>query len=91
MTSYFAPAVYLLCFIASTACAVLLGRTYARGRAPLLLWSALCFGLLAANNLILVLDLLAFPDNDLRLVRNSLSLAAVSTLIFGFIWSAQDE
>ncbi|TPG05513.1 DUF5985 family protein [Sphingomonas oligophenolica] len=91
MTSYFAPAVYLLCFMASTACMVLLGRTYAKGRAPLLLWSAICFGLLAANNLMLVLDLLAFPDDDLRIFRAFLSLAGVSTLIFGFIWSAQDE
>ena len=66
MQQYFPTAVYLLCFATSTACAWLLGRAYARTRARLLLWSALCFTLLAANNLAVILDLLVLPDRDVR-------------------------
>ena len=91
MSENFAPAVYLLCFFTSTMCAVMLGRSFHRTRARLLFWSALCFLLLAANNLMLVLDLLVFPDSvDLTLPRGLLSLAAVVTLLFGFIWDAEE-
>lgn len=91
MTSYFGPAVYLLCFLASSACAILLGRTFARRRAPILLWSAICFTLLAVNNLLLMLDLVVFVNRDLRLGRSLVALAAIGALIFGFIWSAEDD
>lgn len=89
MSSYFAPAVYLLCFLASTICAVMLGRNFARTRTSLLFWSAACFWLLAANNLVLVLDLVALPQVDLAIPRVVLSLAAVSTLLFGFVWNGE--
>lgn len=86
----FVPAiVYVLCFVTSSACAWLLGRTWRRTRAPLLFWSALCFTLLAGNNLFLILDLLVFPNVDLRLARGLLSLSAVSVLLFGFIWNEE--
>ena len=42
-----AEAVYVLCFLTSTACAWLLGRSYARTGARLLLWSSICFAFLA--------------------------------------------
>ena len=85
-----APAiVYILCFVTSSACAWLLGRTWRRTRMPLLFWSALCFTLLAGNNLFLILDLLVFPNIDFRLVRSLLSLGAVCVLLFGFIWNEE--
>ena len=85
MSQYFAPAVYLLCFLASTVCAVMLGRSFHRTRAGLLFWSALCF-------LLLVLDLIVFPGSvDLAVPRALLSLAAVATLLFGFIWNGEGE
>ena len=90
MGPYFAAAVYLLCFVTSSACALLLARNYRRTRARLLLWSALCFGLLALNNLAVILDLLVVPDRDLRLVRLLLSLGAVGVLLFGFIWDREE-
>lgn len=86
----FPTAVYLLCFLASSACAWLLARNYRRTGAKLLFWSAVCFVLLAANNLIVVIDLLLLPSWDLRLARLSLSLAAVAILLFGFIWAPED-
>ena len=81
-----ASIVYLLCLLASVACSALLIRGYYRHRTSLLLWSGLCFGLLAANNLLVVLDLLFLPDIDLSLARNIVNLAAVGTLLYGFIW-----
>lgn len=91
MTAFFAPIVYLLCLLASSLCAFMLGRSYRRTHARLLLWSAICFFLLSANNLVLVLDLLLLPMIDLRIPRLLLSLAAVATLLFGFIWTAAEE
>ncbi len=91
MQDLFASAVYLLCFLTSAACAVLLGRSYHQTGARLLLWSSLCFVLLAANNLALVIDLLVLPDFDLRIWRLLLSLGAVGTLLFGFIWDLEEE
>lgn len=90
MSFNFAPAVYLLCFFTSSICAVMLGRSFHRTRARLLFWSALCFGLFALNNLLLVLDLVVFPTIDLALERGLVSLAAVATLLFGFIWDAEE-
>jgi hypothetical protein len=89
--TYFPTAVYLLCFATSTACAYLLARSYARTGMRLLLWSAICFLLLAANNLAVVVDLLVLIDWDLILVRHFLSISAVSVLLFGFIWDLETE
>ena len=90
MTSAFAISVYLLCVLTSALCAVLLGRSYLRTRMRLLLWSSLCFVLLAANNLVVVIDLAILPAVDLRLLRHALSLGAVLLLLVGFIWDRED-
>lgn len=90
MPDAFPTAVYLLCFATSSACAILLARNYLRTGATLLMWSAGCFTLLAANNFAVIVDLLLLPGNNLRVVRLGFSLAAVMVLLFGFIWSAKD-
>lgn len=90
MVTWFPAAVYLLCFLTSAACALLLARSYRRMGARLLFWSGLCFLFLAANNLVVILDLLVLPETDFRLVRHLLALAAVSVLLFGFIWDVED-
>jgi heme/copper-type cytochrome/quinol oxidase subunit 4 len=87
----FPAIVYFLCFATSSACAWLLGRSYWSSGARLLLWSALCFVFLAANNLLVFFDLLVIRDIDLRLGRLIFALAAVSILLFGFIWEAEEE
>ena len=89
--AYFFPAlVYLLCFLTSSACALLLANSYRRTGARLLLWSALCFLLLAANNFVVILDLMVLPAIDFRLARLLLALAAVGVLLFGFIWDLEE-
>ena len=87
MDDLFPTSVYLLCFVTSAICAWLLGRGYARSSARVLLWSSICFAFLALNNLVLVIDLVLLPDAvKLALPRHLLSVAAVGTLIFGFVW-----
>lgn len=90
MQQTFPALVYILCLLTSAGCAWLLGRSYLRSRTRLLLWSSVCFLLLAANNLLLVLDLLVFADVNLRIGRLFCSLAAVSVLLFGFIWDLEE-
>lgn len=91
MNDLAAASVYLLCFATSSACAYLLGRSYRSTGARLLLWSSLCFTLLALNNLLLVIDLLVVQSPDLRLERLLFSLAGISVLLFGFIWDLREE
>jgi len=91
MTEVFAAIVYVLCFLTSAACAWLLGRAYARTGTRLLLWSSICFGFLAANNLVLVCDLVVWPELDMRLARLLLALAAIVSLIWGFVWEIEEE
>ena len=92
MTEIFPATVYVLCLLTSVACAWLLGRSYRRNGMRLLLWSCIAFVFLAANNLVLVLDLVVWPrEIDLRVGRLSLSLAAVVCLIWGFVWEVEEE
>jgi len=89
MSAAFPAAVYSLCFLTGAVCAFLLARSYARTGMRLLLWSALCFGFLAGNSFVVIVDLLIIPDADLSLVRNGLSLAGIGVLLFGFIWDLE--
>ena len=90
MSEAFPAAVYILCFLTSSACAFLLARNYLRTGARLLLWSALCFLLLAGNNLVVVVDLIVLPQVNLGVLRLALSLAAVMVLLFGFVWDLEE-
>jgi hypothetical protein len=90
MSLSFPAAVYILCFLTSGACAFLLARNYRRTGSRLLMWSALCFALLALNNAVVFVDALVLVDVDLTILRLSLSLAAVTVLLFGFIWEAEE-
>lgn len=84
-----AETVYLLCAVMSTACAFLLLRGNPRATgSKLLFWAGLCFALLALNNIILVIDLVIFPELDFagRIWRNVIGGSAGSILTFGLIW-----
>ena len=90
MPDAFPTAVYILCFLTSGTCAYLLARNYRRTGARLLMWSALCFGFLALNNLVVFIDMLVLPAANLAVPRLAFSLAAVAVLLFGFIWDMED-
>lgn len=88
----FPTVVYLLCFATSATCALLLGRSYRRSGARLLLWSTACFALLALNNLLLVIDLVLLTEaTDLALPRQLTAAGAVAVLLFGFIWDMEED
>jgi hypothetical protein len=90
MGDVFPTIVYVLCFLTSTACAWLLGRSFGRTGNRLLLWSSICFVFLALNNLIVIFDLVIWPEKDFRLARLALAFAAVVSLIWGFVWEVED-
>lgn len=81
-----AEAVYALCALVSIACALLLQRGWLRSRQRLLLWAAVCFWLLAVNNVLLFVDLVVIKDVDLELGRRLSAAAAGMTFLLGLIW-----
>ena len=78
-----------LAVLSSGACMVLLFRAYAGSGTPLLLWSALCFVFLTANNVLLFCDVVVFPEMDLRPYRIGTSLVGILFLLYGFIREAE--
>lgn len=82
-------ALYVIAVLSSGACAVLLFRGYVRRRIRLLLWSGICFIGLTLNNIALFVDLVIFPDFDLRLARLIPALIGMTLLLYAFIWDAE--
>ena len=85
----FQVVLYLLAVATSLACTVLLYRSYRQNRLRLLLWSALCFVGLTVNNIVVFLDLVVFPDMDLRPLRLGATLVGMLFLLYGFIWESE--
>lgn len=79
------PALYVLAILCSLTCATLLTRAYVQRRVRLLMWSAICFVGLTINNVALFIDLVLFPEVDLRLLRLVPALLGMSCLLYGFI------
>ncbi|HEX5009786.1 MAG TPA: DUF5985 family protein [Planctomycetota bacterium] len=77
--------IYVLCALTSLACSGLLVRDYRRVRVRLLLWLSLAFVGLAINNVLLVADLVLFPEVDLSIWRCAAALAGLLVLIGGLI------
>jgi hypothetical protein len=84
-----AEAVYVLCAVTSIVCAVMLVMAYRSSRSRLLLWSSLCFVCLAANNVLLLVDLVFVPSMDLSLWRTGVAVGGLSVLVFGLVWDVK--
>jgi hypothetical protein len=82
-----AGAVFALCALTSLACAVLLLRAYRAERVNLLLWTCLCFAGLAANNILLFVDVML--GLDLTAERKLPALAGIVLLLHGFITNSR--
>ena len=78
-----------LAVLTSAACMLLLFRAYARTGLRLLLWSALCFVFLTANNVFLFCDVVLFPEVDFRPYRLVAALIGILFLLYGFIWESE--
>lgn len=77
---------FVLAIATSLACTVLLFRGYLQTQLRILLWSALCFVCLTANNLLLFIDLVVLPAGvDLRALRHATALVGMLFLLYGFI------
>ncbi len=85
----FGAVVYFLCFVSSGLCAYLLVASFRRSREKLLLWSAICFCLLAVNNLLVFVDIVLLPEIDLTPWRSLTAFAGVAALLYGFIWEIE--
>jgi hypothetical protein len=81
-----AEGIYLLCAATSLVAAGMLLRHYRRRRTPLLIWSFVGFAGLAANNVLVYIDLVVFTGVDLSLIRSAVGALAVMTLLCGLIW-----
>ena len=85
-----AEAVYVLCAATCVACAVLLIRGYVRSRTRFLLWSSLCFIGLATNNVLLFVDKVLLPDQEILAEwRSASALIGLALLVFGLVWDAE--
>jgi hypothetical protein len=84
-----AEAVYLLCALLSAGCALVLLRSYQRGRSRLLLWSSIGFVGFAINNAVLFVDLVVLPAVDLSLARAAISAASALVILIGLIWDVE--
>jgi hypothetical protein len=81
-------ALYVVAVLSSGACALLLFRGYVRRRIRLLMWSGICFIGLTVNNFALFVDLVLFPDIDLRVARLIPALLGMMVLLYGFVWDS---
>jgi hypothetical protein len=79
---------YLLCAATSATCSLLLLLAFHRSGTQLLWWSGVCFALLSVNNLLILVDLVVFPNADLFAVRNATALLGLSLLLYGLIWES---
>jgi hypothetical protein len=80
--------VYSLCILTCWCCALLLWRGFRSSRSPLLLWSAICFLFLGIANLLLFADLIVYPDTNLLVFRNVVTLLGLVIFIAGLVFKA---
>lgn len=81
--------VYVLCAGAALLCTLLLLRGYLQTRTRLLLWSTFCFVGLTVNNVLVIIDLVVFPQVDLFIWRTVAALLGVAALLFGLLWEGR--
>lgn len=90
-----AEVVYLLCMLASIACAGFLLNGYRRYHTRLLLYCCLCFVGLALNNLFLFIDVVLIPEFQLnQMDQVDLAPWRILPALFGimiFIYGALKE
>jgi hypothetical protein len=80
--------VYLLCALTSIASAVLLLRAARATKVHLLYWSSLCFFGMAANNVLLFVDVAVGPEHDWSLAPLIVAASSIMLLNIGMIWDA---
>jgi len=82
---------YLLCTGTALLGSVLLLRAFRRSGTRLLLWSGLCFGLLALSNTLVMVDRLYLHSVDSPEIRVGTALLGVLVLLYGLIFEHGTE
>lgn len=82
-----AKVIYILCAAMSLFCFGLLFRAFLRKRTRVLFACSASFLALALSNVLLVADFVVFPNVDLLLFRNSVTLIGVGLLLWALISS----
>jgi hypothetical protein len=81
-----AEAIYLLCALTSIICALLLLRGFRRTGVRFLFWSSICFVGLAANNVLVLIDLVFLVrEVDLAMERGVAAFLGMAALVFGLV------
>jgi len=78
-------AVYVLGIVVTALCAILLMAAYGRGENRLLFWSGICFAFLTITNLLLMDDLLVWPEVNLYPLRLLASAVGMLLLVHGLV------
>ena len=76
---------YGLCAATSVSAAVLLLLRYRERPSRLLFWSAIAFGGLALQNVLVAVDLVMIPHVDLSALRAIVGALAMLVFVFGLI------
>jgi Family of unknown function (DUF5985) len=85
-----AAVVYLLGTLVTLLCAILLLRGYTKVRAPLLLWSGLCFVMLTLANALLFVDLVVLPQQiNLYVWRLATAASGMLLLLYGLVFESE--
>ena len=77
--------IYILCALTCLLCTVLLLRRWRDSRYGLLFWSGVCFLTLTVANILLVVDRIVVPNVDLAILRHSVTLLAIVSMLVGLI------
>ena len=78
--------VYFLCIGTSLTAAILLFKNFFRSQVRLLLWSGICFFLMALSNGLLFLDMMVVHGMDLSVYRTVPAVLGFAALMYGCIW-----
>ncbi len=84
-----AETIYVLCAVTSLVAAGLLVRQYLLSRSPMLLWSVAGFLGLAANNVLIYVDLVMVPTINLSAIRALCAAVGLFALLYGLVWEAE--
>ncbi len=87
-----ANAVYTLCVLTSTTCALLLFKLfwhYRRRVTRLALWSAVAFAWFAISNALLFVDLVVLSTSQLAVARAATACLGGGFLLVGLIWETE--
>ena len=77
--------VYMMCALTSGMCTYLLYQKYRHRQLKLLLFSSICFGCLALNNILLFVDLILGTTYNLSVIRSIPAVAGFGILLWGLV------